>query len=92
MPISIVSMKGENKVNTEKKKPLTDYLRKYRQQKDRTLKYDFMPSLLEIVERPAHIAGKWIIIFISFLLVIVLLWASFSKIDVVLVGTGEVVP
>lgn len=75
-----------------KNAPLTNYLRKYRQQKDRTLKYDFMPSLLEIVERPAHIAGKWIIILISLLLLIVLLWASLSRIDVVVVGTGEIVP
>ena len=75
-----------------KNAPLTDYLRKYRQQKDRTLKYDFMPSLLEIVERPAHIAGKWIIILIGLLVLVVLLWASLSRIDVVVVGTGEIVP
>lgn len=79
-------------MDMNKNAPLTDYLRKYRQQKDRTLKYDFMPSLLEIVERPAHIAGKWIIFLISLLLLVVLLWASLSKIDVVVVGTGEIVP
>ena len=79
-------------MDMNKNAPLTNYLRKYRQQKDRTLKYDFMPSLLEIVERPAHIAGKWIIILISLLLLIVLLWASLSRIDVVVVGTGEIVP
>jgi multidrug resistance efflux pump/hemolysin secretion transmembrane protein, putative len=79
-------------MDMNKNAPLTDYLRKYRQQKDRTLKYDFMPSLLEIVERPAHIAGKWIIILISLLLLVVLLWASLSRINVVVVGTGEIVP
>ena len=90
--ISIVNRKGWDKMDMNKNAPLTNYLRKYRQQKDRTLKYDFMPSLLEIVERPAHIAGKWIIILISLLLLIVLLWASLSRIDVVVVGTGEIVP
>ena len=32
---------------------LTEYVLKHSKNKDKELKYDFMPSLLEIIERPA---------------------------------------
>lgn len=76
----------------ENKTSLTTYLRRHRQQKETTLKYDFMPSLLEIIERPAHPAGRWIVISISFLFLFLLLWASFSKVDVVVMGNGDMTP
>ena len=36
---------------------MTEYILKHSRKKDKELKYDFMPSLLEIIERPAHKAG-----------------------------------
>ncbi len=70
---------------------LTEYIMKRRKQKDNELKYDFMPSLLEIIERPAHIAGKVIIVSIALLLVFAICYASLSKIDIVVSGQGNVV-
>ncbi len=69
---------------------LTEYIIKRRKQKDDNLKYDFMPSLLEIIERPAHMASKVIIISIALLLVFAITYASLSEIDVVVTGQGQV--
>ena len=69
---------------------LTEYVIKRRRQKDDELKYDFMPSLLEIIERPAHMAGKVIVISITLLLIFTILYASKAKLDVVVSGQGFV--
>ena len=41
---------------------MTEYILKHSRKKDKELKYDFMPSFLEIIERPAHKAGTVIIL------------------------------
>ena len=51
-----------------------------------------MPSLLEIIERPAHKAGTIIITGIFTLLVAAVIWACLSKIDIVTTSTGSVQP
>lgn len=56
----------------------------------KNLKYDFMPDLLEIIERPAHIGGKVIIWTCLAFLLAVLLWAALCKVDVVLTESGLV--
>ncbi|MBP2623295.1 HlyD family efflux transporter periplasmic adaptor subunit [Streptococcus oricebi] len=71
---------------------MTDYISRYSHQKDEQLKYDFMPSLLEIVERPAHSAGKYLVLLISLLVVISLAWAGFSSVDIVVLGSGSILP
>lgn len=71
---------------------LTDYVLKHGKKHDDELKYDFMPSLLEIIERPAHKAGTVIITGIFTLLVIAIVWASLSKVDVVITSQGIVQP
>ena len=38
------------------------YVLKHSNKRDNELKYDFMPSMLEIIERPAHKAGAVIIL------------------------------
>lgn len=68
-----------------------EYLAKYNKKRDRYLKYDFMPALLEIIERPSHIAAKIIILSITMLVVTAFLWAYYAKIDVVVNGQGMVV-
>ena len=51
-----------------------------------------MPSLLEIIERPAHKAGTVIIVGIFTLLIGVIIWACVSEIDVVITASGSVQP
>jgi len=71
---------------------LTEYVLKHSKKRDKELKYDFMPSLLEIIERPAHKAGTVIIVGIFTLLIAVIIWACCSKIDVVVTSTGSIQP
>jgi multidrug resistance efflux pump len=71
---------------------LTEYVLKHSKSKDKELKYDFMPSLLEIIERPAHKAGTVIIVGVFTLLIAFVVWACFSKIDVVVTAGGSVQP
>lgn len=71
---------------------LTRYVLKNNEKRNNNLKYDFMPSLLEIIERPSHIAGTVVVVSTVILLITAILWASFSKLDVVVNGSGNVVP
>lgn len=71
---------------------LTEYILKHGKKRDKELKYDFMPSLLEIIERPAHKAGTVIIIGIFTLLIGAIIWACLSEIDVVITASGSVQP
>lgn len=72
--------------------PITEYILKHSRKKDKELKYDFMPSLLEIIERPAHKAGTVIILGVFTLLIAAVIWACLSKIDVVVTSSGSVQP
>ena len=65
---------------------------KHSKKRDKELKYDFMPSLLEIIERPAHKAGTVIIVGFFTLLAAAVIWACLSKIDVVVTASGSVQP
>ena len=71
---------------------MTEYILKHSRKKDKELKYDFMPSLLEIIERPAHKAGTIIILGVFTLLIAAIIWACLSKIDVVVTSSGSVQP
>ena len=71
---------------------LTEYVLKHSKKRDKELKYDFMPSLLEIIERPAHKAGTVIIVGFFTLLAAAVIWACLSKIDVVVTVSGSVQP
>lgn len=46
----------------------------------------FMPQLLEIIERPAHIGGKTIIFSIFALLIVSVIWACFAQLDIVVIA------
>ncbi len=56
------------------------------------LKYEFLPSALEISETPASPLGSFIIKFIFFIILSFILWASIGKVDIVAVGRGKVIP
>lgn len=71
---------------------MTEYILKHSRKKDKELKYDFMPSLLEIIERPAHKAGTVIILGVFTFLIAAIIWACLSKIDVVVTSSGSVQP
>ena len=55
------------------------YLLKHKSDKEKNLKYDFLPSIIEIVEKPTNAWGSVIIVFSLLLFVSVGLWAAFSK-------------
>ena len=71
---------------------LTEYILKHSKKHDRELKYDFMPSLLEIIERPMHKAGTIIILSSFSLLIAAIVWACLSEIDVVITSNGSIQP
>ena len=56
------------------------------------LKYDFMPDILEIIERPANRWGKTIIWFSVAFAVALFIWSMVSKMDVVILAQGKIVP
>lgn len=69
-----------------------EYIKKYADSNEKELKYDFMPKILEIIERPANKAGTVIIFGIFTLLVTAIVWACLSKIDVVITSNGNIQP
>lgn len=71
---------------------LMEYILKHSKKHDRELKYDFMPSLLEIIERPMHKAGTIIILGGFSLLIAAALWACLSEIDIVITSNGSLQP
>lgn len=73
-------------------KELLDYIEKNSKKRDRNLKYDFMPNLLEVIERPAHIAGSIIIWSIFGLILFAIIWAYVSKVEVIVSATGTIKP
>jgi len=71
---------------------LTEYALKHSRKHDKELKYDFMPSMLEIIERPAHKAGTVIILGVFTLLIAAVIWACLSKTDIVVTSSGTIQP
>lgn len=74
------------------KNGIVDYILKHSEKRGKRLKYDFMPSLLEIIERPAHIGGTIIISTVFLLLIVAVVWAALSQMDVVVVASGTTLP
>lgn len=66
------------------------YLLKNKGDREKNLKYDFMPSIIEIVEKPANKWGMVIIVFSLFLFISVFIWAYFARFDIVVSVPGMV--
>lgn len=66
------------------------YLLKNKGDREKNLKYDFMPSIIEIVEKPANKWGTVIIVFSLFLFISVFIWAYFARFDIVVSVPGMV--
>ena len=71
---------------------MEQYLIRHSKKRDSELKYDFMPAMLEIIERPAHKAGTVIILGVFTLLIAAVVWACLSQIDMVVMSPGTVQP
>ncbi len=53
---------------------------------------DFLPATVELLERPASPAARWLAVAIPALFAIALLWAWIGKTDTVAVAQGRIVP
>ncbi|MFT5083983.1 MAG: hemolysin D [Lentisphaeria bacterium] len=53
---------------------------------------EFMPAALEILEKPASPAGRYLAYSLILLFCIALLWAFFGKVDVVASAEGKLIP
>lgn len=56
------------------------------------IEYDFLPSELEIIERPPSPLGKSIILIISIFIATLIAWACLAKIDEIVVTSGQISP
>lgn len=72
--------------------PISKYILRYNEKNNNELKYDFMPDILEIIERPAHKAGKIIIFTIFILFITAILWSVIAETDIVVTAQGNVTP
>lgn len=70
----------------------SDYLDKYVDATDRELKYDFLPSMLEIIEKPENILSNIIIYLCLGLIITTVIWAAIAKVDIVVTASGNVMP
>lgn len=68
------------------------YVQKRIKKANADLKYDFMPEIIEIIEKPARRSGKVIIYGIFAFILFAFLWAGLSKIDIVVTAEATVVP
>lgn len=68
------------------------YLEKHLKVRERDLKYDFLPSMLEIIERPQNPLSNIILFLIIALIITTIVWAKFSYVDITVTSYGVVMP
>ncbi|MBR4580730.1 MAG: multidrug transporter, partial [Lachnospiraceae bacterium] len=68
------------------------YLDKQMKIKEDNLKYDFLPSMLEIIERPENKVSNIIIWLVLALIVSAVVWAAFAKTDIAITAQGSIMP
>ncbi len=68
------------------------YMLKRTKIKNQHLKYDFLPPMLEVLERPSNPVGSLIIWGIVCLVITAFVWAAFWQLDVVVSAVGSVAP
>lgn len=68
------------------------YLDKQMKIKEDNLKYDFLPSMLEIIERPENKVSNIIIWLVLALIVTAVVWAAFAKVDIAVTAQGSIMP
>lgn len=68
------------------------YLEKQQKIKEENLKYDFLPSMLEIIEKPENKVSNIIIWLVWALIVSAVVWAAFAKTDIAITAQGSIMP
>ena len=68
------------------------YLEKRLKINERNLKYDFMPSMLEITEKPANRWANVIMFAVIALIASAICWAKFTYTDIAVTSRGSVMP
>lgn len=68
------------------------YLEKHTKIKEKNLKYDFLPSMLEIIEKPENKMSEFIILLITTLLIVTVAWAAIFKLDITVTAYGSLNP
>lgn len=68
------------------------YLENRQKIKEKNLKYDFLPSMLEIIEKPENKVSNIIIWLVLALIVTAVVWAALAKTDISVTAQGSVVP
>jgi len=58
----------------------------------RVTEQDFLPAVLEVMEKPPSPAGRAVIYAVMLFCVLALIWAFMGKVDIVLVASGQIVP
>lgn len=58
---------------------MNSYMRKRASSGGKNLKYDFMPSMIEIIEKPANPLGSIILYVIITLILVTVIWACNKK-------------
>ena len=69
---------------------MNKYLKRQLKKRDKRLKYDFLPPMIEIIEKPANYLGVIIMYVIISLIAVTICWACFAKLDVVVTASGAV--
>ena len=85
-------LRDKNKFFSEVKEKFLAFSKNRNRAFDEKLKYEFLPSALEISESPPSKMGERIIYGIFFILLSFFIWASVSKVDEVAVSRGKIVP
>lgn len=68
------------------------YIAKHTKIKEKNLKYDFLPSMLEIIEKPENKMSEVIILLITTLLIATVIWAALFRIDITVTAYGSLNP
>ena len=71
---------------------MKDYFSRNMKVKEEELKYDFLPSMISIIEKPANRLCNIIMYVIISMMVLTLLWAAIFKLDIVVSATGSTMP
>ncbi len=77
---------------TESIQKLKELLKSYTTRSEEQRSMDFMPAALEVLENPPAPFYRAILLFILLFLVIAITWAIFAHMDIVVSGTGVVIP
>lgn len=73
-------------------KSKSEYVDNFNKVNEKNLKYDFLPSMLEIIEKPENKLSDIILIMILALIVSAVIWASIAKVDMIVTAGGNIMP